>query len=46
MKGAKKENLSDFSIEKDLLLLHFDKFISKERNVVVISLDDEYDKFL
>jgi hypothetical protein len=41
-----KKNSTNNSLELDLFILHIDKFISKDRNVVVLALDDEYEKFL
>jgi hypothetical protein len=36
----------DLAFSKDFFVYHIDKFFSKELDVVLQSIDDEYDKYL
>jgi hypothetical protein len=36
----------DLSFTKDFFMYHIDKFFSKELNVVLHPIDEEYDKYL
>lgn len=44
--GEFREVPQDLTFTKAFFMYHIDKFFSKELNVVLHAIDDEYDKFL